>query len=282
MAGTAPRFDSERERRGRGEVRRIEADGHTFTIEYGEHNQEQPPLPLDEDALVLEGVGDRRSQNISEAGLQHIQYRALVEEAQRLGKPIFLPDLAFDPNLEARSAAEIHELEQILGISLLLPAIASGAAAAKAGTENPTRRTILAAGAGIFALSAVYVWGKAALESQKSRRSNPAREEQTVLELKNDVIAQKLHTIAGIVGTSRLVIGKRHGGIEDSLRATSSQRATGAMRALHQIEGSAGEEVALQIRTQLSYITRLDYVEKENKWKLSIVEDPILATLSRR
>lgn len=286
MAGGVADFDSGQERRALkevGETSVIEEAGLSYTVIYGRHNVEQPHPPLQEfGGIILEGVGDRLSQGISEAGLESVQYRALVEEARRLGKPIFLPDIAYDPNLVARDVTARLELEKLLGITLALPAVAAAGGAAQAGSAHPHRRNVLIGASALFGVAAVGVLGKAAIEDSQSRREDPIQEERNVLELKNAVIAQKSETIARQVGKVGVVIGVGHGEVEQSFRATASQRASDALRALHEVERSAGREAADKIKEQIALITRLDYDEVEKNWRLSVVEDPILARLKNR
>lgn len=282
MTRGVARFDEREGRTGLrevGEISRVEVRGHNYTFIYGHHNTEQPHPPIENfNCIVLEGVGNRLSEDVSNEGLQSVQYRALVEEARRLKKPIFLPDIVYDPNLVARETEAQRELEKILGISLILPAVVAGAGAANM-NKGPHRRNVLFGAAALFGALGAGVLGKTAVEDAQSRRTNPEVEERTVLELKNAVISQKSETIANLMGDVAIVIGAAHGDIENSMRDTPTQRAQDALRALHKIERSSGAVVANRILEQIALITRLDYDEAQEKWRLSVVEDPFLAKL---
>lgn len=264
-----------------GEAVRIESAGMTYTVMYGRHDtpQEHPPLE-NLGGIVLEGVGDRTSSTVSEAGMQDVQYRALAEEAKRLGKPIFLPDLAYDPNLARWSEERKEEMEKLLGIALLLPAVA-GAGVAVADKKHPTRRAVAGGGAILSLGAAIGVLGKAAVEG--GTRRAPSREDsERLVNLKNELIAQKSQTIAEKVGEVGIVIGIGHTGIEESLQARPSQRVQDVARALHDVERAHGMDVAERMRSQISLITRLDYDEAQGGWRVSVMEDESLAKLKSR
>jgi hypothetical protein len=261
-------------RRQPGEFVEVPVGDARCTIIYGRHDQPQEYPPLEGfNALVLEGIGDRRSMEPERfQRLDSVQYQALVEEAKRLNKPLFLPDINSFDDIERRRI-----LDAILGQGAIMVPLVT--AAVTRDMPKMTRRGFLAGSAAI-AVAGGSRWRGPIEQGLDSLLGNASIADRVILNLRNDVLAQKLHTISQLVGDTGFVMGAAHSGLERSISSTDRERVQNINSILADIAKKSGRDIAEKIISQIHLITRLDWDEEENAWRLTLIEDPVLTNLS--
>ncbi len=260
----------------------IETPEARFEVLYGNHTQPQQHAGLERyDGILLELIYDRTQGDAHPGFIEaHPQYRELVQEAKRLGKPLFFPDISHYPD-----TATQEMLETVLGISLIGGAAVAGVASHK--VKPMTRRAALGALLGLGA-AGVISQERQARRAHNTLSGGASASDRIEFALRNDVIAQKSRAIASFVeaGADKpslaVVIGALHGGLEASMQVPVAERVQHIDEQLRQIGELLGSGTEEKLRSGISLITRLDYDAEKQGWKASVVQDPQLAPLDAR
>lgn len=264
----------------------------TFRIIYGKHNIEQDPKDIEGlDGVVLEGIGDystiESAYKILEACYESIQYKRIVEKAEKDRQSIFFADIV-EEDVTIALQESLLNIEPIAGVLLLVSLVNDALK-----KQKMTRREFLKRSgkllSGLFFSTHILeypLWLTGKDEEARSiinrfvldlnERIHPETN-LIVLTLRNHLLAQKMQTIAEFTNSERkkpeigIIIGHAHIGIERSLEKKSEERTEIIKKILN-------FTVSNRIKEKIAKICWFNFHPKTNRWNAVIFEDPFLLT----
>lgn len=286
----------------------VETPEARFRIIYGFHDTAQKPEDIGSaSAVALEVTGDYSDRDNAERVMKwavgHEQYKLLVGRLQNEKKPIFLIDMSKgDVILLMQHFLPIAEI--VAGYGLLASLAEDSIKERAPGEQKPlTRRTLLRKAAkgvaGAYFLSQLPfqgIFGIGREVDEESMKRSIDRflvdlEEKThpettaiLLTLRNDLMAQKLATIAEKLrqqsASARpeigIVVGAAHVGIERSLQKSAAERKDLIQKLM--MTPGLGEA-----QKRIATIARMDFDQDAGKWiATEISQDPHLAPLAQK
>jgi hypothetical protein len=260
------------ETENRANVFEMETKNAFYDIAYCHHDQVTRPETTEKsDAVVLELISDYRTekdaQELIEFLLKESQYQEILKTAEAKKQPIFLVDLSFKHS--DRMMEEFYKKERLypkieaLGSGVMLMGSAYYLGKKSIQEDKISRRSFLksmvgAIGAGYLATPGLEYLTDTEIRDKKSglvvegssdRKLNKFLEglnfhihpelESDAIDTRNDLIAQKSESIAGLLGKQLghkprigILVGAKHSGIERSLANSESNRIKNLMEKL--------------------------------------------------
>lgn len=288
------RVPHEKEKSPKG-VKEIETPEATFRIVY-ESLERKPEILGNFNGLVLEvtypqvdyskpELAEKKLQDLAESKTQ----KAFIETARKKNKPLFFTDTYLaDEIILLRTGLQVLELGT--GFALLANLLNKSGE----GELKLNRRQFLKALGGMFLTGDALIravlrsfpddeesmrqkFAKSVIES--GEKIHPERD-AIILTLRNHLMAQKMKTIAKTLINKNekpevaILIGAGHTGIEKALEKEDKERIE-LVNKLLKIPGLK------KTKEKIATIARLDFDEKEGRWKATILKDPKLTEIEK-
>ncbi|QQG46485.1 MAG: hypothetical protein HYY55_01420 [Candidatus Niyogibacteria bacterium] len=283
----------------------IESPEAKFRIVYGVHTVPQKPEDIGKaDAVFLETIGDYstpvRAENTMNSWARHfVQYRPVIERIEKEKRPVFLADIS-EAEMRMNIETILQIVEPTLGIFLLASLSKDFTSEKKISRREFLKKSAKAA-AGLYFFSHTSMSISAILERKRVDEQSATRAvsrflmdlnerihpetEKIILTLRNHLAAKKMRAIAGHLRAESgevsekpelaAIFGAAHHGIERALQKEDKE----LMRIIEKILQQPGLEEA---RKKIAKIARLDFNEREDRWKTTeIFDDPDLAKIQK-